>query len=111
MVMVWLVVGVVGCLVWNMDRVWNFDLDVLLADVLNLFMALFLVFNVFHRLVLRLTSELDYYYQKADFLSNLPFLQIVGALLPWHFLCNCLATLVQLQHKICTKIFIKSIRS
>ena len=109
MVVMWLVVGVVGCLVRNVDRVGNFNLDMLLADVLDLFMALLLVFNVFHRLVLRLTSELDY--QDTVFHSNLPFFQIVGALLPWHFLCYCLAALVQLQHRICIKIFIKSIRS
>ena len=53
---VWFVVGVVGCLVWNVDGVGNFNLHVLLADVLDLLMALLLVFNVFHRLVLRLTS-------------------------------------------------------
>merc|ERR1719500_2553764 len=42
-------------------------------------MALLLVFNVFHRLVLRLTS----------------LFQLVSALLPRHFLCYCLAPLVQ----------------
>ena len=105
--MVWLVVGVVGRLVWNVDRVWNFDLNMLLADVLDLFMALFLIFDVFHRLVLRLTSELDYHYLDAVYNSNLPFFQIVGALLPWHFLCYCLAPLVQLQHRI----FHQNIRS
>ena len=55
-VVVWFVVGVVGRLVWNVDRVGNLNLYVLLADVLDLLMALFLILNVFHRLVLRLTS-------------------------------------------------------
>ena len=63
MVMVWFVVGVVGRLVWNVDRVGNFNLDMLLADVLDLLVAFLLILNVFHRLVLRLTSEhlLSYY--------------------------------------------------
>ena len=53
---VWFVVGVVGRLVWNVDRVGNFNLYVLLADVLDLLMALLLILNVLHRLVLCLTS-------------------------------------------------------
>ena len=53
----WFVVGVVGRLVWNVDRVGNFNLNVLLADVLDLLMALLLKLNVFHRFVLCLTSE------------------------------------------------------
>ena len=55
-VVVWFVVGVVGCLVWNVDGVGNLNLYVLLADVLDLLMALLLILNVLHRLVLRLTS-------------------------------------------------------
>ena len=56
-VVVWFVVGVVGCLVWNVDGGGNFNLYVLLADVLDLLMALLLILNVFHRFVLCLTSE------------------------------------------------------
>ena len=56
-VVVWFVVGVVGCLVWNVDGVGNLNLYMLLADVLDLLMALLLILNVFHRFVLCLTSE------------------------------------------------------
>ena len=52
-----LVVGVVGRLVWNVDRVRNLNFNMLLTDVLDLLMALLLILNVFHRFVLCLTSE------------------------------------------------------
>ena len=52
-----LVVGVVGRLVWNVDRVRNLNFNMLLTDVLDLLMALLLILHVFHRFVFCLTSE------------------------------------------------------